>query len=71
MKVGDLVELSATGRNLTYYKRLKGQHGIVIERIHGSHYLSFRVHWCGKNYDRAVVIARPYLKLLKRKVCAN
>ena len=31
MKVGDMVELSASGRNTAYCRKLKGKTGIVVE----------------------------------------
>ena len=31
MKIGDLVELSASGYNTVYCRRLKGKTGIVVE----------------------------------------
>ena len=46
MKVGDLVELSAYGKKLIGYKRLRGHHGIVIERVH--ELSEWKVHWFGK-----------------------
>ena len=62
MKVGDLVELSAYGKKLIGYKRLRGHHGIVIERVH--ELSEWKVHWFGK---AKCVMQRKEIKHVKSK----
>ena len=62
MQVGDLVELSAYGKKLLGYKRLRGHQGIVIERVH--ELSEWKVHWFGKP---KCVMHRKEIKQVKSK----
>jgi len=48
MKVGDMVELSAAGRNTMYCRSMRGKTGIVVEvRSKKEHMYPIVVNWIG------------------------
>jgi len=63
MQVGDLVELSAYGKNLKCFLWLHGRHGIVIKRLHK--YSVWQIHWFGKTFNN--VMKRKDIKHVKAK----
>jgi len=64
MKVGDMVELSASGRNTVYCRHLKGRTGIVVEiRQKGKYMYPVVVSWLGTGQ---VALLRSSLKFVSR-----
>ena len=64
MKVGDMVELSASGRNTVYCRHLKGRAGIVVEiRQKGKYMYPIVVSWLGTGQ---VALLRSSLKFVSR-----
>ena len=63
MKVGDLVELSAYGKKLKYFSRLRGHRGIILKRLH--EYSIWKVHWFDKAYS--IKMNRKDIKHVKAK----
>ena len=48
MKVGDMVELSSSGRNTVYCRHLRGRTGIIVEiREKGKYMYPIVVSWFG------------------------
>ena len=65
MQVGDLVELSAYGKNKKYDNQyLLGKVGLVIDHHPGDFY--WKVHWFGVN-SRPFFIGRRDIKHVKAK----
>jgi hypothetical protein len=63
MKVGDLVELSAYGKKLKCFSRLRGHRGIILKRLH--EYSIWKVHWFDKTFSNTM--SRKDIKHLKAK----
>ena len=64
MQVGDLVELSASGRNTVYCRSLRNKTGIVVEiRQKGKYMYPIVVNWFGAGQ---VALLRTSLKFVSR-----
>ena len=63
MQVGDLVELSATGRKVFYCRNLRNKQGIVVDMLEKGMY-PIVVFWFGTG---KVSLRRPTLKLINKK----
>ncbi len=64
MKVGDLVELSASGHNLVYCRKLRGKTGIVVKvRSKETYMYPIVVNWFGAGQ---VGLLRSSLKFVSR-----
>jgi hypothetical protein len=62
MKVGDLVELSASGYNTIYCQKARGKTGIIIE-IRPKGMYPIEVFWFG---TRRILHRRPNLKFVSK-----
>ena len=63
MKVGDLVELSASGQKIVFLERAQNKTGIVID-VHKTGMYPIVVFWFGSGH---LSHRRPTLKLVKKK----
>jgi hypothetical protein len=64
VKVGDLVELSASGRNTVYYRSLRGKKGLVVEiRSKKKFMYPFVVSWFGAGQGTHL---RAHLKFVSK-----
>ena len=65
MKVGDLVELSASGRKLKNWNSLHDKKGIVLEQCYGGFF--YRIHWFYSNRGWKAHMRRTDIKHVKAK----
>jgi len=63
MKVGDLVQLSAYSKGLSYHRRRRKDIGIVVAKIH-NHF--FSVMWCSDG-AKSLSMDRRELKYVKQE----